>query len=165
MAAKHDYPVALFDAGDTYYNTIVLPGLEIIVPLEEDLDCDPLQDDEIRLQTLDGSFEQIRKASDPEAVPDDDAGLIYYHFSDVPAGYYRVSVRIGEVWVDVSVNLMVTRKGVYLCGNRLTKEAPAARFQVRQSRPEPGGPLVAASSPRLLPRYMDLSDRFRDKED
>ncbi len=165
MDAKRDYPVAVFDPGDAYYNTIVLPGMEIIVPLEEDLDCDPLQDDEVRLQRLDGGFEQIRKASDPEAIPDHEAALIYYHFTDVPAGYYRVSARIGGEWVDVTLDLMLTSKGAHMSGRRLTKDPPPARFDMRQNRPLPKSDLVDDASPLVLPPEMDQSDQFGDEEE
>jgi hypothetical protein len=73
--AGMSYPVALFDPRDAHYNTISLQGVDIIIPLEEDLDCDPLQDDEIRLLALDGSYEKIVKASDSDAVPDDERGI------------------------------------------------------------------------------------------
>jgi hypothetical protein len=128
-ATKHS--VAVFDPGDKDFNTIAFPSVEIIVPLAEDADCDPLQDDEVRLQSLDESYEKIVKASDPEAEVKRDEGLIYYHFVDVPPGFYRISVRISETWVDLSTDLAVTPRGASFLGKKLTSATPAAKAAVR----------------------------------
>ncbi|MBI2687964.1 MAG: hypothetical protein HYX27_16775 [Acidobacteria bacterium] len=150
------YSVALFNKGEEDVNTIVLPGTEIIIPLEEDVDCDPFQDDEIRLMDLCGEgYERIVKSSDPEAVPNHDERLIYYHFTDVPAGLYRLSVRIGGHWVDLASDLIVTPKGAFLGKDKLGKSAPQVQFDSRPVPEEPVLPKGRPASPRLLPKHMD----------
>src|SRR5262245_28118198 len=122
------FPAALFNTGETELNTIVLPGMELVIPLEEDLDRDPFQDDEIRLMDLGGAYERVVKSSDPEAVPKREERLIYYHFSEVPAGIYRLSVRIGGQWVDLANGLVVTPKGAFLGKQKLGETAAKLSF-------------------------------------
>lgn len=116
--------VAVFEGGDRHTNTIVLRGADIIVPLSRDLDDDPLQDDEVRLQREDGHFERVVRSSDVDVEPHGDTELLY-HFRDVPPGLYRVSVRVAGQWADVIVDLIVRRGGVFCNGERV-EQGPAA---------------------------------------
>jgi hypothetical protein len=150
-ATSTKHAVAVFDPGDKDYNTIAFPSVEIIVPLAEDADCDPLQDDEVRLQSLDESYEKIVKASDPEAEVKRGEGLIYYHFVDVPPGFYRISVRISESWVDLSADLAVTPRGASFLGKKLTTGTAPAKAAVRLHRFKEAPPLEAEPE-------LDISD-------
>ena len=154
-------PVATFERGDSDYNTIALEGIDIVIPLEEDLDCDPLQDDEIRLQNLDGTFEKILKASGPDATPEHGSEVIHYNFRKVPAGFYRISVRVGEAWVDVSTDLMVTPRGAFFRGAKLKQEPPPVSYQARKEEVEITDSDDDTWIPEL-PEFMDLNESFRD---
>jgi len=160
------HSVALFNRGEKEVNTIVLPGMELVIPLEEDMDCDPLQDDEIRLTGAGGGYERVVKSSDPEAVPNHEERLIYYHFPDVPPGIYQLSVRIGGHWVPLANDLIVTPKGAFLGREKLGEAAAKTVFDTRphpEAKPEPKGP---PSSPRLLPKgYMDQNPNRWDREE
>jgi hypothetical protein len=159
--APKRHPVATFDPADREWNTIVLEGLDVVIPLQEDLDCDPLQDDEIRLQNLDGSFEKILNASDPDANPDHDKLVINYNFRKVPAGLYRISVRTGEVWVDVSTELIVSPRGAFFLGKKLSQNPPRASFKGRLEEPEPASEEEDDPWSPELSEYMDLNESFR----
>lgn len=158
------FPVAVFNKGEKDWNTIVLPGMELIIPLEEDLDCDPLQDDEIRLLDLAGGQERIVKSSDPEAVPKHEERLIYYHFKNVLPGIYKLSVRIGGHWADLLNDLIVTPKGAFIGRQRLDAAAPNVKFDSRRVAPPPPEPKSAPMSPKLLPKYMDQNPNRWDRE-
>jgi hypothetical protein len=155
------HPVALFNPGDAHYNTIALQGVDIIIPLEEDLDCDPLQDDEIRLLSLDGNYEKVVKASDSDAVPDDEHGIIYYRFQSVPVGVYKVSVLVGQTWVDVFQQILVSPKGVWNSESRLGRKEQQIKFDIRREETSVPPDRVA---PELLPRYIDLNETYQDEE-
>jgi hypothetical protein len=43
-----EYDVFLANQGEDEFNTLLLSGLDVVIPLEADLDCDPHQDDEVR---------------------------------------------------------------------------------------------------------------------
>lgn len=153
--------MATFDAGDARVNTLALPGRDIVVPLQQDLDCDPLQDDEVRLSSCCGSFEQVLFASDADAVPDDAAAMVHYRFRNVPPNYYRLSVRIGTQWVDITTDLVVTPRGAWLHGRLLTAEPPESRYRHRTAAPAPADP---PPPPAGRPRIPDLNDSYRDHD-
>jgi len=88
--------IALGNPGEKDHNTIVLSGIDLVVPLELDLDSDPLHDDEIRLKSETGGFERILLSSDPNVTPDPDKHILLYRFRVVPPGIYRLSVKVGE---------------------------------------------------------------------
>jgi hypothetical protein len=158
------YPVAFFNRGEKEFNTLALAGMEIVIPLEEDLDCDPLQDDEIRLQSVTGEFERVVLASDPEAKPNHEERLIYYHFAGVPPGIYRLSVRIAGSWVDITNELIVTPKGAHLGDKKLGEKAPSVQFDSRQVREEGPRPRSRIGARKLLPRrYMDQNPNRWDQ--
>src|SRR4051812_42281272 len=55
LADTHE--VALFNPGEEDHDTIVLSGIDLVIPLELDIDGDPLQDDEVRLRSEDGYYD------------------------------------------------------------------------------------------------------------
>lgn len=163
--AADSHSVALQNPGEKEWNCLAVPGIDIVVPLHEDLDCDPFQDDEIRLQSLAGGYEKIVRSSSPDATPDHDSAMIYYRFRAVPTGLYSIAVRIHGHWVDISHSLIVTPKGVWLGDTRLDAEPSRRTLRPRQvsSAPPPALPPVA---PRYTPRYPDQSDnRFASDPD
>lgn len=128
MAAKNRmHDVALFNPGETEHNTIVLGGVDVIIPLELDMDGDPFQDDAVCLRSQGGDWEAVRLSSDPEVSVARDKRHLYYPFHDVPSGIYHVDVRIAEHWVQVLGNLMVSRGVAYLGDRPLSAELPAEK--------------------------------------
>jgi hypothetical protein len=92
-------------------NTLVLSGIELIVPLEMDLDEDPLQDDEVRLSRIDGHFTRELKASDPDVTREEGGERLFYRFRDVPPGVYSIQARVGEDrWASILEGILVTTK-------------------------------------------------------
>ena len=163
-AEETAYAVALFNRGEREYNTIVLPGVELVIPLEEDVDCDPFQDDEIRLSEIGGGAERIVKSSDAAAVPNHEERLIYYHFADVLPGLYRLSVRIGGQWVELANDIVVTPRGAYAGRRRLGGAPSKVAFDTREAPrlvPETSEP---AGSARWLPKHMDQNPNRWDRE-
>lgn len=160
-----NHRVCVGNLGEDDFNTLVIDGIDLVIPLEMDLDDDPLQDDEIRLRSLDGFFEQIVRASDPDAEPKPDERLIYYHFRDVPPGPYRIEVNVGGVWALVVDGLIVTRTGSMLHGNKLTNERPSLSLgsglvqeTEEDAEDEQGGEVSSVDELE----YMDLNDGFED---
>jgi hypothetical protein len=152
--AANPHSVSLQNPGETECNTLTIAAIDITIPLQEDLDCDPLQDDEIRIQSLAGGYEKIVRASDADAVPNHDHAMIHYKFRAVPAGLYKISVRIHGHWVDVSNQLIVTPKGAWLDTTKLTAEPGPPRLRPRTLTSPPPRTLPPVA-PRLMPRYPD----------
>lgn len=116
------YDVMLGGPGDEALNTLVLPELDVVVPLERDLDNNPLQDDEIVLTSIDGSMEHVLYSSDPDVEADEENRLLFYRFRFVPLGAYRVSVRIAGSLYVVIPDLLVRREGVFMGGKKLPQQ-------------------------------------------
>lgn len=108
--------VALSSAGEQSLNTIVLPHIDLVVPLEIDLDDDPDAEDEVRLRSDDGSYEVKLKAGDPDVNQDGKNSLLFYHFRNVPSGVYSVEVKILEAWSIILSGLIVAKGGVFVGG-------------------------------------------------
>ena len=157
------FRVSVGNPGEDDFNTIVIGGTDLVIPLEMDLDDDPMQDDEVRLRSLDGFFEQVVRASDPDAAPAPDERLIYYQFRDVPPGAYAIEVNVGGRWSLVASGLIVTKTGSVLGASELNTERPSLAL---------GSGLVAEDAdddddddgPTSLEalEYMDLNDGFED---
>lgn len=150
------FDVALGNQDDTDHNTIVLSGVDLVVPLELDLDGDPLHDDEVKLKAETGEFERILLSSDPDVTPDPDRGLLLYRFRVVPPGVYRLSVKVGEMWSELAIGLAVSMQGAYLGDRKLNDASPSAA----RSAPPP----AAAEEPELSPAPEELGD-FMDVND
>src|SRR5690606_16553955 len=86
---RERHAVATFEPEDAGHNTLVLGGLDVVVPLELDVDADPLSDDVVSLRSVHGLFEQTLSAGDPDVTPDLEAGVASYRFRLVPPGLYR----------------------------------------------------------------------------
>ncbi|WP_224366428.1 carboxypeptidase-like regulatory domain-containing protein [Hyalangium versicolor] len=127
------YDVMLGEPGQQAHNILVLGGMDIVIPLERDLDGDPMQDDTIRLASLDGSYALVLKASDLDVEPDPDNRLLHYRFRGVPPGVYSVAVNIAGEWSVVIPDLIVRRSGAFLGERKLPSQ-----FE--------GGPMSAPAS-------------------
>ncbi len=126
---------------DTTSNVLVLAGVDIELPLEADLDGDPLHDDEVRLEGADGSLRTLT-ADDPDVRLAPDRRLHLYRFCDVPAGIYSLSAKLSDgTWAPIMTGLVVTKAGVRLGGDVLAdRDAPAVPEdapRVEPAEPEP----------------------------
>src|SRR5688572_6076522 len=111
--AEGIHAVSVGNVGEDDHNTIVLGGVDVIVPLEMDLDGDPNHDDEVRLRSRDGAVTRVLLVSDPDVECDHDAQIAHYRFRLVPYGLYDVATRVGGVWIDLIHGLLVAQTGVH----------------------------------------------------
>lgn len=125
LLETHD--VALGNEGEKDYNRIVLTGVDIVIPVELDMDGDPFQDDAVRLRAEHGHFDQVLVASDRDVEADTDSRYLFYRFRHVPPGAYRVSVRIGDDWVPLLRGLVVTKDGAFVGGKKLGEDRPESK--------------------------------------
>lgn len=123
-ARAETFDVSLGNRGERSHNTLVLPGVDLVVPLERDLDGDPLQNDEVHLVADDGTLDLQLTVDDP-AVRDEGDGLLRYEFRAVPFGVYHVRVRVGGELIEVMHGLEVRRRGVFHDGARIDGEGAA----------------------------------------
>ncbi len=126
MAADAIHDVALFNPGESEHNTIVLGGVDLLIPLELDMDGDPFQDDAVCLRSHGGDWEDVRLSSDPEVTAAPDKRHLYYPFYDVPAGLYHLDVLIARRWTTVTSNILVSRGAAWLGDTLLSGDLPAA---------------------------------------
>lgn len=111
--------------GDEEGNTLILSGIDLEVPLEMDLDADPLHDDEVRLLSEDGGYEAVLCASEPDVRADLDKNLYIYCFRSVPPGLYRLQVRTSDQkWATVITDIVVGRRGVRIGEMELEDKDP-----------------------------------------
>ena len=121
---RERHAVALFEPGDEGHNVIVLSRVDVVIPIEMDLDGDPQQDDMVSLGSVHGLYEHVLRVGDEDVGPDPDRRIALYHFRHVPPGLYRVAVRIGAAWVQLGSQLSIRREGVFWNGVRLSESAP-----------------------------------------
>jgi hypothetical protein len=121
MADEEVFNVMLGEPGEDTWNTLVLGGTEVVVPVERDEFADPFQDDEVRLRSLDGGWERRICNGDDAVEKGEDASLLLYHFHDVPFGAYSVFVVSAGVEVETLHGLVVRREGVFIGENRLSE--------------------------------------------
>lgn len=88
--------------------------VELIIPLEEDLDDDPYEPDRVRLRQLDGGYQSELVEGGPDVRQDGQHPLHYYHFHQVPPGLYTVEVWTHEHWHTVLDGLTVSTAGAFL---------------------------------------------------
>lgn len=121
---EHDLTVdvMLGEPGGSTCNTVVLGGMDIVVPLERDIDGDPYQDDEIWLESFDGSFRERRFSSDPDVVPDEDKNVLLYHFRHVPFGVYNIIAVVAARPVLVYRGLVVRKEGAFMGQDKLSED-------------------------------------------
>lgn len=148
--------VMLGAAWDTQFNAIVLSGFDLEVPLEMDLDADPLHDDEVRLLSEDGAYEAVLCASEPDVRADLEKNLYIYRFRSVPPGLYRIQVRTSDQnWATVITDIMVGRKGVRIGEAELEDKDPMKILPTHAALPSaPESPLFAATG--TLGAFVDF---------
>ena len=101
---------------DETFNRIVLSGLDVVIPLEIDLDEDPNTDDAIRLIDRDGGYKRVLEEGDEDVVRDARAPFLNCTFRLVPPGVYDVDVRLHNKWHTVIAGLEVTSRTLRLNG-------------------------------------------------
>lgn len=150
MAHERWIDVALLNPDEDDYNTIALTGVDIVFPLERDPEEDPLQDDEVRLRSEDGAYDESITVDDRDVEIHDDR-LFLYRFRDVPPGVYRVFTCVGGVWSEAMRGLVVSKRGVHYQGRRLDEGAPVIEIA---GPPEREAPAVDEGGPEYL-EYVD----------
>jgi hypothetical protein len=120
--ADDRYPVALNAAPGEAVNTLVLAGLDLVFPLEADLDGDPDTEDVVRLWSEDGMYDRSLTKRNSDVQPEGDAPILAYTFRDVPPGIYRLSAVVRDRQFDILRDIVVTRTdalhgGTSLAGN------------------------------------------------
>jgi hypothetical protein len=88
--------------------------VELVIPLEEDLDDDPNEPDRIRLRQLDGSYQSVLVEGGENVRKDGDNPLHYYHFQLVPPGLYTVEVFTHNHWHTILTGLSVSTQGAFM---------------------------------------------------
>lgn len=106
--------VATSNPGDDTHNTLVLSGIELVIPLEADLDGDPNTPDCVRLTKEDGSFQSELTAGGPGVEQDGENPLFFYHFSGVSMGEYSIEVKVGDNWHTILRGLRLSHKGAFV---------------------------------------------------
>jgi hypothetical protein len=117
--SRRRHSVALNRPDDTSHNTIVLAGLDLVVPVEIDLDDDAETEDEVRLESDDGWYEAHVRSSEDSVERDGDRPVLLYPFEEVPPGIYSVATKVGDTWWTVIRGLRVTRAAVYYGDTKL----------------------------------------------
>jgi hypothetical protein len=149
--------------GDKAGNVLVLGGVDVVIPLDMDLDSDPLQDDEVWLRRPDGSVVQVLYSSDPDVERNEEQRLFFYGFRDVPYGIYTVSVKVADQLYDAIRGLVVCKDGVFINGEKLSNEWKApppspAPAPAPDPAPEAPGDPAAALQPWDDGAYLDQED-------
>lgn len=121
---QETYDVALGNKGEKDFNTITLSGIDLVLPVELDMDGDPLQDDAVRLRSEHGFYDQVLTARDPDVEVDTDNRYLFYRFRFVTPGSYRASVLIGDHWVPLLRGIVVTKEGAFVGGKKLGEDRP-----------------------------------------
>ncbi len=150
--------------GDTAGNMLVLGGMDVVVPLEMDLDDDPLQDDEVWLRRADGSVVQVLYANDPDVERNEEQRLFFFGFRDVPFGVYTVSVKVGDQLYDAIRGLVVCREGVLLGGKKLASSWTARQPPTVPPAPPEPSPTHLSEEPALALQPQD-DGAYLDQED
>jgi hypothetical protein len=112
--------VMLGEPGGSTFNTVVLGGTDIVIPVERDAHADPFQDDEVWLRSMDGGVEYQLGVDHPNVEEDEDKGLLMYRFEHVPFGVYSAFVVTAGVAVETMRHLVVRREGVFLGDKQLS---------------------------------------------
>ncbi len=128
--------VALGTTADAAPNTLVLAGIDLEIPLEADLADDPLHDDQVLLEGIDGS-RRILGVGDPDVRLDTDRRLYLYRFRGVPVGIYALSVGLSDgIWAPVLSGIVVKKDGAHLGETALAdRDAPAVPADAPAGKP------------------------------
>jgi hypothetical protein len=134
LVEAHD--VTLGNEGGEDHNTIVLGGIDLVVPVELDLDGDPLQDDEVNLRSEHGHYNRTLLSSDHDVTPAQDSRFLYYRFRHVWPGAYRLSVRIAGQWTSLLRGIVITKDGAFVGGKKLEDALPTDKAAEPEERTE-----------------------------
>ncbi len=96
--------------------------IELVIPLEADLDGDPEHPDCVRLTEQSGLYSAELTEGSPDVVPDGENPLNYYYFHQVPPGLYNVEVKVKNHWSKVIIGLQVSLQGASFRGHSFEAE-------------------------------------------
>jgi len=102
--------------------------VELVIPLEADLDGDPEKADRIRLRQEDGGYEAELTVGDPDVIKDGENPLYYHHFHLVTPGSYTVEVKSYDHWRTVLCKLQVSVQGAFYAGSSFEGEADGGKM-------------------------------------
>ena len=143
MADGEAFNVMLGEPGEDTWNTLVLGGTDVVVPIERDASVDPFQDDEVCLRALNGGWERRICSGDDDVEANEDSELLHCRFRDVPFGVYSVFVVSAGGAVETLRGLVVRREGVFI-GDKPLSEArdgePMAPLSTNDSGETSQGP-------------------------
>ena len=148
MADEKVFNVMLGEPGEDTWNTLVLGGTDVVVPIERDASVDPFQDDEVCLRALGGGWERRVCSGDDDAEEDEESGLLHCRFRDVPFGVYSVFVVSAGREVETVRGLVVRHEGVFI-GDKPLSEARdgEAMAQVSANETDEGASETAGDVP------------------
>ena len=140
MEERDTLDIALGTAADDVHDVIVLSGLYVDVPMEADLDADPLHAAQLRLERADGSV-WVLGVGDPDVGLDLANGRYVYTFRSVTYGRYCISIKlpVDDVWAKFVTGIVVSKKGVFLNGKAMASSLPAAPAPKVEEDPERDG--------------------------
>jgi hypothetical protein len=122
-------------ADDTRFATLVVTGVDLEVPVEADLDDDPLQNDRVALDGADGS-RRVLEVGDPDVRLDPGRRMYLYRFRDVAKGVYTLSARLSHGrWAPIIAGVVVTRQGATHAGRALSTSAAPAIPEPQPAQP------------------------------
>ena len=107
--------------GDTF-NTIVVDRTDLSVPVERDLDGDPLQDDEVWLKDAEGKVVRRLLSTDADVSEDSASGYRLYCFRELPFGVYSVWVNLAGQPYALLPGVVVRAEGAFVGDERLDAE-------------------------------------------
>lgn len=124
--------VAVATSDDHVCNAVVVAGFDLEFPLEADLDGDPLHDDVLRMEGVDGSISEAAGFR-----LDTERRLLLHRFEGVLPGIYAVSVMLSDGrWAPVLSNIVVTKDGAAVAGVLLKEAQAPALAADDQGEPE-----------------------------
>jgi len=110
--------------------------VDLVIPVEIDLDDDPQQEDRVRLRNEEGSYDAVVAAGDEAATQDEETPIIHYRFTDVPPGTYEVLVSGRSGWQCVLAGLKVTKTDATHNGKSYTSNEDGKEFGHPEESPE-----------------------------
>jgi hypothetical protein len=152
------HQVCLAEPDDEFENTLALCGYDVVLPLELDVDGDPLHDDVARLSAEVGRFQREVASSDPDdAEVDEQARVVFYTFRDVPPGIYRLEARIHDGWHEIVRGIVVRKEGVFVAKTKLDEARPEVRFTGVEDEPAE----VVEQAGEDMIDWLDVADEGR----
>lgn len=145
MAVELARELSVGDVGGADHDTLVIGGIDLVIPMELDLDDDPLQDDQLSLVSETTEWQQTLTIVDEDVTVQPESRRSLFRFRDVPYGIYRTEVCIARQRVVLHRGIIVRAEGAFLGDRELGGDVA----------PAPGGAVVTDLPPAPTPRYEE----------